>query len=229
MPPTGSARERARAEITAEILAAARARLGEVGPGALSLRQVARDVGMVSSAVYRYVPSRDDLLTALLVEAYDELGQAAEEADPGGAPAARWLATCRAVRRWALEHRHEYALLYGSPVIGYAAPRDTVTPATRVVVQLVRIVLAADPRPPDTPLADFGDTVAGAVEAIADQLGDLATPPDSEVVGRTLMAWSGLVGVVSFELWGHLVGSITDHDAYFDHAIRRLAADIGIT
>lgn len=81
-----TARQRARAEITAEILAAARARLAEVGPGELSLRSVARDVGMVSSAVYRYYPSRDDLLTALLVAAYDELGTAADAADPGGAP-----------------------------------------------------------------------------------------------------------------------------------------------
>lgn len=224
-----TARERAREEITGEILAAARVRLGEVGPGALSLRAVARDVGMVSSAVYRYFPSRDDLLTALLIEAYDEVGRAAETADPGGEPATRWLAVCRATRRWALEHRHEWALLYGSPVIGYAAPRDTVTPATRVIVRLVQIAVSADPRPAEVPDDGFGDAVAGAAEAIADLVAELTTPPDPEVVGRTLMAWSGLVGVVSFELWGHLVGAVPDHDAYFDLVARRLGADIGIT
>src|SRR4051794_8028156 len=93
-----TARERARKEITGEILGAARTRLAEAGPGELSLRAVARDVGMVSSAVYRYFPSRDHLLTALLIHAYDELGAFAEAADDAVGDradlTARWRATC---------------------------------------------------------------------------------------------------------------------------------------
>src|SRR3954452_15064619 len=71
-------RERVRAEMTDEIKAAARRQLAQHGADALSLRAVARDVGLVSSAVYRYFPSRDDLLTALIIDAYDALGAAAE-------------------------------------------------------------------------------------------------------------------------------------------------------
>ncbi|MBC7632890.1 TetR/AcrR family transcriptional regulator [Aeromicrobium sp.] len=223
-----TARQRAREEITGEIITAARARLAEVGPGELSLRSVARDVGMASSAVYRSFPSRVDLLTALLVEAYDELGSATEAADPGGAPRDRWMAVCRATRAWALGHRHEYALLYGTPVTGYAAPQDTVVPATRVIVRLVQIVVSADPTLPQA-AATFGAEVQGAVDSIADATGATVPVPDPEVIGRTLMAWSGLFGVISFELWGHLVGSISDHDAYFDQVALRLAGDIGIT
>lgn len=223
-----TARQRARAEITREILTAARARLAAVGPGELSLRSVARDVGMVSSAVYRYFPSRDDLLTALLVEAYDDLGAAAESADLDSEPLDRWMAVCRATRGWALEHQHEYALLYGSPVVGYAAPRDTVVPATRVIVRLVEILLAADPQPVATS-GDFGATVSGATEAIAELTSSAPGPLAPELVGRALMAWSGLIGVISFELWGHLVGSISDHDAYFDQVALRLATDAGVT
>ena len=78
-PPT--ARERARAELTREIKETARRHLAEHGAAALSLRAVAREIGMVSSAVYRYFPSRDDLLTALLVDAYDAVADAAEEAE----------------------------------------------------------------------------------------------------------------------------------------------------
>ncbi|MGJ9423662.1 TetR/AcrR family transcriptional regulator [Aeromicrobium sp. CF3.5] len=228
--PSKTARQRAREEITAEILTAARARLAEVGPGELSLRSVARDVGMVSSAVYRYFPSRDHLLTALLVQAYDELGDAAESADTGGAPLDRWLAVCRATRTWALTHRHEYALLYGSPVLGYAAPQATVAPATRVVVRLVEIVVAAHVAggTPSSPIGSgFGRSVQGAAEFVINLEGAADAPP--EVVGRTLMAWSGLFGVISFELWGHLVGSITHHDTYFDQVALRLAADAGVT
>ena len=91
-----TARARARAELTEEIKAVARRQLAEQGSAALSLRAVAREVGMVSSAVYRYFPSRDDLLTALIVDAYDAVGDAAEQALaahasaraswPGGSP-----------------------------------------------------------------------------------------------------------------------------------------------
>ncbi len=119
-------RARAREGLTREILAAARERLTAEGPAALSLRAVARDVGMVSSAVYRYFLSRDALRTALIVECYDELGAAVESAgaavDRADLPG-RWLAACRAVRAWSVEHPGEFALLYGTPVPGYAAPQ----------------------------------------------------------------------------------------------------------
>lgn len=227
-----TARQRARAEITAEILSAARARLADTGPGELSLRAVARDVGMVSSAVYRYFPSRDELLTALLIEAYDELGQAVEDADDAvddpSDLAGRWLATCRAIRAWAIAHPHDYALLYGSPVTGYAAPQDTVTPATRVIVRLVTIVVATDPtRPATTSSAyPFDSSVRGAMQAIADLGGPAEHDIPAETIGRTLMAWSTVFGTISFELWGHLVGSVNDHEAYFDSVISRLWADL---
>lgn len=234
-----TARQRARAEITAEILQAARTRLTQAGPGELSLRAVARDVGMVSSAVYRYFPSRDDLLTALLIEAYDELGATAEAADDAVADrddaAARWLATCRATRAWAVEHRHDYALLYGSPVTGYAAPQDTVVPATRVIVRLVEIVMtavAAGAIPPGTANEEphpFDTSVRGAVEAIRDLGGPSATEAPAELVGRTLMAWSTIFGTISFELWGHLVGSVSDHEAFFDGVAARLWTDLGLS
>lgn len=228
-----TARQRARHEITREILGAARARLSTAGPGELSLRAVARDVGMVSSAVYRYFPSRDDLLTALLIEAYDELGQAAEDADDAvrdrSDAQARWMATCRATRSWAVAHPHEYALLYGSPVTGYAAPPDTVAPATRAIVRLATIAMAAAPdrRPASVPSPyPFDGVVRGAAEAMASFGGPTPEETPPEVVGRMLMAWSTIFGTISFELWGHLVGSVSDHEAYFDSVTSRLWADL---
>src|ERR1700743_118342 len=75
-----TARERARVELTREIKEEARRQLAEAGAGGLSLRAVARELGMVSSALYRYSPSRDELLTALIIDAYDAIGAAAERA-----------------------------------------------------------------------------------------------------------------------------------------------------
>ena len=129
-----TARARARAEITDEIKSVARRQLAEQGSAALSLRAVAREVGMVSSAVYRYFPSRDDLLTVLIVDAYDAVGAAAEQALAArrrGGVVSRWVGVSAAIRTWALAHPHEYALIYGSPVPGYAAPQDTIDPAAR--------------------------------------------------------------------------------------------------
>ncbi len=108
MPAIEGARARARAQLTTEILGAARRQLAEVGAPALSVRAVARDLGMVSSAVYRYFATRNELLTALIVEAYDSVGSAAEDAAAadGRTPRERFVAACGALRRWALGHPH---------------------------------------------------------------------------------------------------------------------------
>lgn len=143
-----TARERARAEIRAELLAVARHHLATDGPANLSLRAVARDLGVASSAVYRYVESRDALLTLLILEAYDAVGQACEDAFEAAAGRGEdagscWLAVARAFRGWALEHPHQYALVYGTPVPGYAAPAETVGAAVRLWGVVARVLVAA--------------------------------------------------------------------------------------
>ncbi len=233
-----TARDRARQEITAEILAAGRAQLHRTGPSELSLRAVARDVGMVSSAVYRYFASRDELLTALIIAAYDELGAAAEAADEAVEDRtdhlARWMATCKAIREWSVAHPHDYALIYGSPVPGYAAPQDTVMPATRVIVRFVEIIAgahesgrASEPARPPASAADPSAIVADAIAFIAER-SDIRLEALPELVMRTLMAWSTIFGTLSFELFGHLVGSVSDYERYFEQTALRLAGDLGI-
>ena len=222
-----SARERVRAELTAEITDAARRQLAEVGAAALSLRAVAREVGMVSSAVYRYFPSRDDLLTRLIIDGYDDLGAAAEAADAPSAPSAeRWMAVCRAVRSWALAHPHEYALLYGSPVPGYRAPKDTVPAASRVGVVLGAIL--GDAAGSGVLPVGTGERDPGLVsdDAVA-VLGGEHPALDETVRMRALLAWSALFGTISFELFGHFVGSVEDADRYFDRVMGDLARLIG--
>src|SRR5262249_39281787 len=144
MTATKTARERARAELTQEIKDEARRQLAEVGAQGLSLRAVARELGMVSSALYRYFPSRDRLLTELITDAYAAIGAAGEKADPDpGDPRERWSAVWHATRAWAKAHPHEYALIYGSPIPGYQAPQDTIAPAARVAQAMVKVLLEA--------------------------------------------------------------------------------------
>ena len=126
-----------------DIVRIGREHLATEGAAALSLRAVARDLGLVSSAVYRYVASRDELLTLLVVDGYDELGDAVDAAlEPVDRDdhVGRVVAIARATRAWALAEPATYALLFGSPVPGYEAPAEQTTgPGTRVVGRLVEV------------------------------------------------------------------------------------------
>jgi AcrR family transcriptional regulator len=230
---TATARERARAELTREIKEEARRQLVAAGADGLSLRAVARELGMVSSALYRYYPSRDDLLTALIIDAYDAIGEVTERAiaaAPAGRPRERWAAACHAIRDWARAHPHEYALIYGSPVPGYQAPQATIAPAARVPVALVGVLAqaAADgalaPASPSAPPLD--GALAAQAAALTDLLGLTALPPDALVGG--VIAWTQLFGLLSFELFGQLVGSFEPADALFACAVERMADLAGL-
>lgn len=128
-----TARARVRDELTREIKEVPRRQLAARGMAELSLRAVARETGMGSSTVYRYFPSRDRLLTALIVDAYDAVGAMAEQAESAVRRAdvsGRWMSVVRAVREWAVAHPQEYALIFGSPVPGYRATGRRWTPWT---------------------------------------------------------------------------------------------------
>ena len=238
-PPNASqtARQRARAELTREIKEAARRQLAETGAPQLSLRAVARELGLVSSALYRYFPSRDDLLTALIIDAYDSLGEAAEAAAAANGtagPRSGWRAVCHAVRDWARANPHEYALIYGSPVPGYQAPRDTVGPAARVPLvlgQLVRDSCAAQAAPSAgtaaaPPAAPPLPAVLAAQAAIV--AGAIAPGVPEPLIVRVLIAWTQLFGMISFELFGQFVGSADPADDFFGYAIEQMIAYIPI-
>jgi AcrR family transcriptional regulator len=220
-----SIRARVRAEMIDEIKTVARRHLA--GDGAnLSLRAVARDMGMVSSALYRYFASRDDLLTALIIDAYDGLGQAVEDAEAAIADRsdlrARWLASCHGVRSWALSHPAEYALIFGSPVPGYAAPQDTVPAALRTPTVLVQIfaegiatgaLAAPDPDELPAPVRDDIDLVR-----------DTTYPGvPAALLARGMTGWIHLFGAVSFELFGQLNNVIEHREGFFEHQMQAMA------
>ena len=237
-----TARERARTELTREIKEEARRQLASSGADGLSLRAVARALGMVSSALYRYYPSRDDLLTALIIDAYDAAGEAAEQAiaaAAGETARTRWIAACRAVRAWARSNPHEYALIYGSPVPGYRAPQATVSPAARIPLAFMSLLAAAaasgelasgqaadgsGAERAQSPVVD-GELAAQAL-AITAALAVPEVPPDAVV--RAVIAWTQLFGMISFELFGQFVGSFDPADALFGHAAAHLAAFVGL-
>lgn len=229
-----TARQRVRAAMIADIKTMAREQVATNGAASLSLRAIARELGMVSSAIYRYFPSRDELLTELIIDSYEALGASVEEADATAGRRAdhmdRWVRACWAIRGWAVDNPHEYALLYGSPVPGYRAPQDTVPAATRVTAVLAGIVREAvaagglsQPHPGGRPLPP-------SLAADASGLGEALMPGvPEEVVTRCLLAWVAAFGLISFELFGHLNNVVSDYGEGFDHQVRELGRYVGLT
>ncbi|GLY67446.1 TetR family transcriptional regulator [Amycolatopsis taiwanensis] len=221
-----SLRARVRSEMSQEIKEVARRRLAVEGSN-LSLRAVARDMGIVASALYRYFPSRDALLTALITDGYEALGKAAAEAEaavPRDDLRGRWLAVCHAVRAWSLSHPAEYGLLYGYPVPGYAAPQETVEPAAKVILLLAYIVIdgAEQLEPLSSPVPE---PVRTDLRRLIDQHpGDL--PEDR--LDRVLIGWTHLFGLINFEVFGRLESMIEARAEYFDHHMGLMADLAGI-
>lgn len=219
-------RDRARAQTMADIVRIGRQHLATDGAAALSLRAVARDLGVVSSAVYRYVKSRDELLTLLVVDGYGELGDAVDAAlaaVPTDDHRARLAAIGRAVRGWALREPATYALLFGSPVPGYAAPAEqTNEPGIRVARALVQVVQdayaagqVARAEPPASP--GLRDAFAGVREEFGLDLDDGA-------LARAVYAWAALFGCVTFEVFGQYgPGGFGDAEALFEHHLGVIA------
>lgn len=227
MSTAQGARARARIEVTATIKDEARRQLAAEGAAKLSLRAVARELGMVSSALYRYFASRDDLLTALIIDAYDSLGESAERAHTAVAqagPTQRWVTVCEAARGWALAHPHEYALIYGSPIPGYTAPQTTVRAASRVGLLLIGITRDAH-RGPGLAAPALADELRPEAERIA---ADLAPDLPPEVATALVAAWAQLFGLIGFELFGQFNRVVEDRERFFRHAVTQLARGVGL-
>jgi AcrR family transcriptional regulator len=215
-----------------DIVRIGREHLATEGAAALSLRAVARDLGVVSSAVYRYVGSRDELLTLLVVDGYDELGDAVDaalsavdRADHAG----RLRAIGRAVRAWALAEPATYALLFGSPVPGYRAPEERTTgPGTRVIGRLVEVWedawVAGTVRVDEEPAVPR--RLSRDLARVRRELG--ITAPD-ELIARGVLVWAALFGCVSFEVFGQYGReTFTDPRDLFEHHLEVLAGTAGI-
>lgn len=215
-----------------DIVRIGRTHLAVDGGAALSLRAIARDIGLVSSAIYRYVESRDDLLTLLVIDGYDELGDAVDEAlfsvdesDHAG----RLTAIGRAVRAWAVTEPATYALLFGSPVPGYHAPSERTTgPGTRVIVRLVEVWEAAWVDGAMT-LEDRAVTPRRLSRDLARIRRDNAITAPDELIARGLLMWAALFGCVSFEVFGQYgAGTITSPQDLFEHQLAVLVETVGL-
>ena len=210
-------RAKVRAETTAEIKRQARMQIGVAGPANLSLRAISREMGTACSALYRYFPSRDHLLTELIIENYDALGEAVEAADasaPQDDLAGRWRATAHALRTWAVENPADYGLNFGTPVPGYRAPVDTIGPGTRYTNVLLALLADIHAAGHTAGVAAPSSTrLRSQYRAMRRRTG--TDVPDGMLLAG-LTAWTCILGAVSAEVFGHLDNVLDGPSAHFD-------------
>ena len=213
-------RELQREETLAEIKEVARRQMAEVGAAPLSLRAIAREMGMTAPALYRYYKNRDALVTELIIDAYNALAEtmiAAGEGQPQEAFAARFRAVAGAYRQWAIRHPEDYKLIYGTPIPGYHAPRErTVEPAGRVQ-QAIGVILAEASWAGkiDYP-AVYTNLPADLQQHIDVLLPYLPENVPAEALELTMVIWSLWHGLVWGEIAGHYPPGLADSGALFD-------------
>jgi len=228
-----SRRDRVRAATTQEIKQTARRILVEQGPEAVSLRAIAREMGMTAPALYRYFDSHEVLMQHVICDIFDELGDnlnaAIEAAGAGDDITAKFVAACREFRGWALSHTREFSLLFGTPLPGLSVDKDDITDESgrKFAGTFIGLYLELWQRSPfPVPAPDEIDPgLRDQLERFRDGLG--ADIPVGAVL-TFLRCWIRLYGIVSLEVFGHLSFALDDAAPMFDQMLRELAQLIGL-
>jgi AcrR family transcriptional regulator len=220
-PKLPTMRERYRAQVRAEVKEAALGQLAESGPAGLSIAAIGKQLGVSGPALYRYFASRDELLTELVIDAYDDLADALRAATrdaTGQQPRARLEALARGYRSWALAQPHRYRLLFGPPLPGYDAHAHRLVAASEASMNLLLDVLR-----------ELGDRApAPAIQPLTSQLAAWAQTHtfDAEpaVALRAILVWSRLHGLVSLEIAGNFTSMGIDPGQLFEAQLPALTA-----
>jgi hypothetical protein len=212
---------------------AARRLLAKLGANGISAIAVAEELAVAPERITETFAHSHDLLTALIIDAYDASATVMEQADldararqagPGG----RLLAAARGLRQWSITNPAEFALIYGSPVPGYDAPPETVPPAARTPAVLAGIVRAALEEgvlePPRRPIP--GPPLIR--QEAAEVFGGLPPEPYGDLLERGIVLWSNIIGLLVFEVFSRTHDSVRDQGAFFDYAIAVTAEHIGL-
>lgn len=213
--------QRRHLETVEEVKEIARDRLVQDGVNGLSLRAIARDMGVVPSALYRYFPSHGHLLDALADDAaasmLDHVEQAIADA-PRDDHGARWMAGMRAYRAWALEHVPGYSLNFGDLSGGRSGSGSPDAIVRQLLEILSTVVLTA---------MEHGglDEQDSSCRAVFDLVP--SGRADDRALAATLSAWSVVHGAVALEVSGRLpdVGIATED--YFEAQLLGVTRTIG--
>jgi AcrR family transcriptional regulator len=225
-------RERKHEAAREEIKLHARAQMARAGTAGISLREIARNMDMTAPALYRYFPSLADLITALLLDGFNGIADAvaaADAAQPHEAYGARMLAALCAYRRWALDNRVDFELMYGNPIPGYEAPAElTIAAAARTFGVMVGILAEAEAAGVFSPLPEYLDlppAVAAHLETLNARDGYAVSPT---LLYVCTVGWARIHGMIMLELFGHTPPVIGDPEAFYRHEVLTLMQSMGM-
>jgi len=220
-----------RTETTAAIIRHARRQIETRGAANISLREIARDLDMASSAIYRYFESRDQLLTVLIIDAYNRLGAAIEYADAAcdrDDLIGRWTAIAQEFRAWALSNQADYGLVFGTPVPGYEAPADTNAAGLRYTNVVVQLVADA------TAQGCVSEIELPKIKGLVSEYRNVkkaigVNAPDTTLLAG-LSAWASVFGAINLEIFGHVGLVYTDPGIHFAALVDMLGRQVvGLT
>lgn len=214
-------REKQREATREEIKDVARRLMAEHGTAGISTRMIAREMGLTAPALYHYFASRDELITDLIVDAFNALADAMQKVSERAAAEPvreRLMQTLLEYRRWALEHPVDFQLIYGNPIPGYEAPTEVTTPAASRAFAVLLPLIAQLPVRPRTVPASMRKHLSEMMEQE-----DYHVPV--EVFYEGVVGWSRIHGIIMLELFHHLQPVIGDVEAFYRAEIENMLED----
>ena len=209
----------------ADIKASARRLMAERGTAGLSMRAIARDLGITAPALYYYYPSLDSLITALILDSFNDLADAsaaARDAQLSGSALDRVIAAAEAYRQWALEHPVDFILINGSPIPGYHAPADLTGPAAaralEVNIEVMADALASGELPMTSEVAQMPDSLR---QTLAQLRAERHYEWPVEAIYLALVGWIQAYGLIALEVYNDLQPLIGEQSGtLFRHRLR---------
>lgn len=231
--PRPSRRERLRAETAREIKTVALKHMAENGTAAVSLRAIAREMGMTAGAIYSYYETRDALITALVADVYNSLAQALEQAvaaAPGG-PVAQVMAYGQAYRNWAVANPQEFRLVYGDPAPDYQPPLGGAAAEAehRACTVLTGLVVAAWPWAGRLHADEAGHAWDDYDPAFVAMVRAAFPDLHPAAVSLAMRLWGRLHGLVSLEVYGHLRPQVREPAKLYHAELVDLTHLLGLT
>lgn len=226
-------RELQQTNLRQRIKATGRQQMTAHGTAGLTLRSIARTLGITAPAIYNYFPRLDDLITALIVDAFTDLAEAmeaAEVAEPSERPFDKILALCLAYRQWAMAHPTDFQLIGGNPIPGYQAPAELTLPlARRPFLGLFRWFIGAHASGELTIPAAYATVppaVAAGVAAWRQLSGIEVADP---LMGLLMSGWARIYGLTALEMYGHLQPLVGDPAAMYRYEMTAFLGQLGLT
>lgn len=225
-------RQKVREQTLTEIKEHARAQMRASGTAGLSLGAIARAMEMTPPALYRYYAGRDDLITALIVDAYRDLAaslRAVVDDCAANDYAGRLRAAMEQYRRWALARPIDFELIFGNPIPGYSAPEaGTLTAARSVFLPFLETLQAARAAGLLQPLPARARVPPAIARHLANDAYYSQAPFDALVIYHGVIGWTRIHGAIVLELFKHIPPVLGDCEAFYQGEIAAILRDAGL-